>query len=145
MRTLILTEKPSVAEDFARALGCKRREGYFENGEYIITWAFGHLFEISDDSLPKRWELEGLPIFPERFEYKLRSSQAGKQFKVISYPTSDAEYLSESSIPLFKEVLKRLKREYLVEKVGKVGKLVFDDRKLTDHHAIISSRDEEED
>jgi DNA topoisomerase-3 len=90
MRTLILTEKPSVAEDFARALGCKRREGYFENGEYIITWAFGHLFEISDENLPKRWELEGLPIFPERFEYKLRSSQAGKQFKVIKGLLSQA-------------------------------------------------------
>ena len=83
MKTLILTEKPSVAEDFAKALQCKRRDGYFENGEYVITWAFGHLFEISDEDLPKRWELETLPIFPERFEYKLRSSQAGKQFKVI--------------------------------------------------------------
>jgi len=90
MRTLILTEKPSVAEDFAKALGCKRREGYFENGEYVITWAFGHLFEISDENLPKKWELEGLPIFPERFEYKLRSSQAGKQFKVIKGLLSQA-------------------------------------------------------
>jgi DNA topoisomerase-3 len=90
MRTLILTEKPSVAEDFAKALGCKRREGYFENGEYVITWAFGHLFEISDDSLPKKWELEGLPLFPERFEYKLKSSQAGKQFKVIKGLLSQA-------------------------------------------------------
>jgi DNA topoisomerase-3 len=83
MKTLILTEKPSVAEDFARALQCKRREGYYEGGEYVITWALGHLFEISDENLPKKWELSGLPIFPERFEYKLRSSQAGKQFKVI--------------------------------------------------------------
>jgi DNA topoisomerase-3 len=83
MKTLILTEKPSVAEDFAKALQCKRRDGYFENGEYVITWAFGHLFEISDEGIPQKWSLEGLPIFPERFEYKLRSSQAGKQFKVI--------------------------------------------------------------
>jgi DNA topoisomerase-3 len=90
MKTLILTEKPSVAEDFAKALQCKRRDGYFENGEYVITWAFGHLFEISDEDLPKRWELETLPIFPERFEYKLRSSQAGKQFKVIKGLLSQA-------------------------------------------------------
>jgi len=90
MRTLILTEKPSVAEDFARALGCRRRDGYYEGGEYVITWALGHLFEISDENLPKRWDLEDLPIFPERFEYKLRSSQAGKQFKVIKGLLSQA-------------------------------------------------------
>jgi len=65
--------------------------------------------------------------------------------KAISYPRSDAEYLSESSVSLVKEVLKRLNREDLVEKVEKVGKRVFDDRKLTDHHAIIPLRDEEED
>uniref|UniRef100_A0A7C5T1U0 DNA topoisomerase n=1 Tax=Thermocrinis ruber TaxID=75906 RepID=A0A7C5T1U0_9AQUI len=90
MKTLILTEKPSVAEDFAKALQCRRKEGYFENGEYIITWAYGHLFEVSDENLPKRWDLNELPIFPERFEYKLRSSQAGKQFKVIKGLLSQA-------------------------------------------------------
>jgi DNA topoisomerase-3 len=65
--------------------------------------------------------------------------------KAVSYPRSDAEYLSESSISLVKEVLKRLKREDLIERVEKVGKRVFDDRKLTDHHAIIPLRDEAED
>jgi DNA topoisomerase-3 len=65
--------------------------------------------------------------------------------KAISYPRSDAEYLSESSVSLVKDVLKRLKREDLIERVEKVGKRVFDDRKLTDHHAIIPLRDEEED
>jgi len=90
VNTLILTEKPSVAEDFAKALQCRRKEGYFENGEYVITWAFGHLFEISDENLPKKWELDGLPIFPEKFEYKLKSSQAGKQFKVIKGLLSQA-------------------------------------------------------
>jgi DNA topoisomerase-3 len=83
MKTLILTEKPSVAEDFAKALGCRRREGYYEGGEYVITWALGHLFEISDEGIPQKWSLDSLPIFPEKFEYKLKSSQAGKQFKVI--------------------------------------------------------------
>jgi DNA topoisomerase-3 len=64
--------------------------------------------------------------------------------KAISYPRSDAEYLSESSVSLVKDVLKALKREDLVEKVGKAGRRVFDDSKLTDHHAIIPLRDEEE-
>jgi len=90
VKTLILTEKPSVAEDFAKALQCKRRDGYFENGEYVITWAFGHLFEISDENLPQKWSLDELPIFPERFDYRLKSSQASKQFKVIKGLLSQA-------------------------------------------------------
>jgi DNA topoisomerase-3 len=106
MKTLILTEKPSVAEDFAKALQCKRKEGYFENGEYFIAWAFGHLFEISDENLPQKWELESLPIFPERFEYKLRSSQAGKQFKVI------------------KELLARAERVVVATDAGREGELI---------------------
>jgi DNA topoisomerase-3 len=106
VKTLILTEKPSVAEDFARALGCRRREGYYEGGEYVITWALGHLFEISDENLPKRWNLEDLPIFPERFEYKLRSSQAGKQFKVI------------------KELLRQTERVIVATDAGREGELI---------------------
>ena len=106
MKTLILTEKPSVAEDFARAIQCKRREGYFENGEYVITWAFGHLFEISDEGLSKKWDLNELPLFPERFEYKLKSSQAGKQFKVI------------------KELLARAERVVVATDAGREGELI---------------------
>ena len=45
-KTLILTEKPSVARDIAKALkGCKEKQGYIDCGEYLIAWAFGHLFE----------------------------------------------------------------------------------------------------
>ncbi|MCI4454849.1 MAG: hypothetical protein JHC25_07930 [Thermodesulfobacterium sp.] len=106
IKTLILTEKPSVAEDFARALGCKRKDGYFEGGEYVITWAFGHLFEISDENLPQKWELGNLPIFPERFEYKLRSSQAGKQFRVI------------------KELLAKAERVIVATDAGREGELI---------------------
>jgi DNA topoisomerase-3 len=106
MKTLILTEKPSVAEDFARAIQCKRREGYFENGEYVITWAFGHLFEISDEGFSKKWDLKELPLFPERFEYKLKSSQAGKQFKVI------------------KELLARVERVVVATDAGREGELI---------------------
>jgi len=106
VKTLILTEKPSVAEDFARALGCRRKDGYYEGGEYAITWALGHLFEISDENLPKRWDLEDLPIFPERFEYKLRSSQAGRQFKVI------------------KELLGQTERVIVATDAGREGELI---------------------
>jgi DNA topoisomerase-3 len=83
MKILILTEKPSQARDFAKALGnCKQKEGYYDCGKYIITWAVGHLFEIDDSVAPKKWSLETLPIYPEKFKLKLRRG-GGKQFKVI--------------------------------------------------------------
>ena len=83
-RILILTEKPSVARDIAKALKtCKEKQGYIDCGNYVITWAFGHLFEIDTDSIAgKGWKLETLPIFPKEFKLKLRKGM-GKQFKVI--------------------------------------------------------------
>jgi DNA topoisomerase-3 len=83
MKILILTEKPSQARDFAKALGnCKQKEGYYDCGKYIITWAVGHLFEIDGSVAPTKWSLETLPIYPEKFKLKLRRG-GGKQFKVI--------------------------------------------------------------
>ena len=75
LKTLILTEKPSVARDFASALGIRgKKEGYMEDSRYIITWAVGHLVELSapEDYDPrwKTWRLETLPIIPEAFQYK---------------------------------------------------------------------------
>ncbi|HID04513.1 MAG TPA: type IA DNA topoisomerase, partial [Aigarchaeota archaeon] len=67
---LILTEKPSVAVDIAKSLGrFDRKDGYLEAGDYTVTWAFGHLFEIDDSIVPERWELSTLPVFPEEFRY----------------------------------------------------------------------------
>jgi len=80
---LILIEKPSQARDFAKALGdCKKREGYFDCGKYLVVWSLGHLFQIDDSIAPKKWSLQTLPILPEQFKLKLRRG-AGKQFKVI--------------------------------------------------------------
>jgi DNA topoisomerase-3 len=73
-KTLILTEKPSVANDFARALNVKGRyDGYIENNSFVITWAIGHLVELKkpEDYHPrwKYWQMDTLPIMPESFEY----------------------------------------------------------------------------
>lgn len=75
MKTLILTEKPSVAADFAKALNVNgRKDGYIEDKNYIITWAVGHLVELLEpdeyDSKWKSWRLDMLPIIPDKFQYK---------------------------------------------------------------------------
>ncbi len=75
MKTLIITEKPSVAMDIARVLGgFTRHDGYLEKSEMIISWAVGHLVELAmpqdyDPALEK-WNIDALPILPERFQLK---------------------------------------------------------------------------
>jgi len=85
--TLILTEKPSVARDFAKALGVGGKgDGFIEGKSYIITWAVGHLVELAEpadyDGKWKRWSLHTLPILPERLKYRPIPS-VEKQLAVI--------------------------------------------------------------
>ncbi len=86
---LCITEKPSVGADIAKILGADvRRDGYFEGGNYCVTWTFGHLCELKDpaDYTPdwKRWSLSALPMIPERFGIKLKDDKGIKhQFEVI--------------------------------------------------------------
>lgn len=87
MKTLILTEKPSVARDFANALkGSKAADGHIESDDYVITWAIGHLlapFDPEDyDQKYKRWNLATLPIIPSEFKFKAQS-KTKKQLDVI--------------------------------------------------------------
>jgi len=85
-KTLILCEKPSVAADFAKALQAGRREGFFESGNHVITFAFGHLLELfSPDDYDKSlgtWELSQLPILPRQFQFKPVAS-GKKQLAII--------------------------------------------------------------
>lgn len=85
MKTLLLTEKPSQGMDFVRALPDKfqRKDGYCEGSKYIVTWAYGHLFEIDTEEIAgKKWKLDTLPVFPKFFKYKVIKG-VGKQFRVI--------------------------------------------------------------
>lgn len=73
-KKLIITEKPSVARDFARVLKVSgNRNGSIENDEYVITWCVGHLVEMVYpevyDSKYKSWKLEDLPFLPEKYKY----------------------------------------------------------------------------
>lgn len=84
---IIITEKPSVARQFAAALNVSgNRDGYIENSEWIITWAVGHLVTLSYpekyDERYKKWNLADLPFLPSDYKYEVISS-AAKQFKVI--------------------------------------------------------------
>jgi len=67
---LVIAEKPSVAMDIARALGRpERKDGYVVSGNYVVTWATGHMLEIDEGIAPRRWRLEDLPVFPREFRY----------------------------------------------------------------------------
>jgi DNA topoisomerase-3 len=76
MKSLIIAEKPSVAADLARALGRVPKKGdYYENDEYVISSAVGHVVELlMPEDIDKKkygfWRLETLPIIPEKFELK---------------------------------------------------------------------------
>ncbi len=87
MTDLILTEKFSVASDFAKALGVKKKgDGFFNGDEYVITWAVGHLVELYEpddyDKNLKKWKIETLPLIPEQFKYK-PIKKTYRQFKTI--------------------------------------------------------------
>ncbi len=75
-KTLIIAEKPSVAQDLARALGKIPKKGdHFENDEYVISSAVGHVVELEmPEDIDKKkygfWRLETLPIIPEKFGLK---------------------------------------------------------------------------
>lgn len=73
-KSLIITEKPSVAQEFARVLGVTgRKNGYIENQDYVVTWCVGHLVGLvypeSYDIKYKKWRLEDLPFLPEEYKY----------------------------------------------------------------------------
>ena len=84
---LIIAEKPSVALSIAKALNIKgSRDGYIENGEYIISWCVGHLvaaaFPEEYDAKYSKWNYADLPIIPDNFKYKIYGDKQ-KQFKVV--------------------------------------------------------------
>ena len=106
----IIAEKPSLARNIVAGLGTlTKKNGYFENDKYIVTWAFGHLFslcDVEDYSFPEadkpnntdiseadelsterkkqKWTMDNLPCYPKKFRFRLKSDDDGvkKQFAV---------------------------------------------------------------
>lgn len=93
MKNLYIAEKPSVAREFAKALGMKgaatagARDGYLEIEDTIVTWCVGHLItmsypEVYDPSL-KKWSFDTIPFIPEEYKYEIIGASS-KQFQVVS-------------------------------------------------------------
>ncbi len=90
MKHLFIAEKPSVAQEFAKALGVKGSgsgQGYIENADYIVTWCVGHLVNMSYpeayDEKMKKWSMETIPFIPEKYKYEVIGS-VKKQFDIVS-------------------------------------------------------------
>ncbi|MEJ8734966.1 MULTISPECIES: DNA topoisomerase III [Mediterraneibacter] len=87
-KSVYIAEKPSVAQEFAKALklNIKRRDGYLEAEDAIVTWCVGHLVTMSYpeeyDPALKRWSLHTLPFIPEKFKYEVIQNVA-KQFEIV--------------------------------------------------------------
>lgn len=92
MKKLFIAEKPSVAQQFAQALGMKnvrRGDGFLENEDYVVTWCVGHLVQLSYpaayDEKFQKWSFDTLPFIPKADEWKYEVSKGtAKQFAVVA-------------------------------------------------------------
>src|SRR5437762_2756125 len=93
-KSLIITEKPSVATDIAKALGgFKKGKDYFDNERYVISWAVGHLFELAVPASMKeqdKWDMTKLPIMPLEFELEPADKMRGR-VNVLRKLTNDKD------------------------------------------------------
>ena len=86
-KTLVLAEKPSVARDLAKVLGCSQNSnGFISGSKYIVTWALGHLVTLADPEVYsdkyKSWRIEDLPMLPKKMELVV-IRETSKQFGVV--------------------------------------------------------------
>lgn len=87
MKHLVIAEKPSVARDIARVLGCgKKNNSYMEGKDYVVTWALGHLVTLADPEeygeQYKTWRLDTLPMLPDRWKLVV-IRQTSKQYHAV--------------------------------------------------------------
>ena len=88
-KSLFIAEKPSVANEFAKALkeNMRKKDGYLESDNYVVTWCVGHLVtmsypEVYDEKL-KKWSVDTLPFIPDNFLYEVIPA-VKKQFDIVS-------------------------------------------------------------
>ncbi|PZE21788.1 DNA topoisomerase III [Paenibacillus xerothermodurans] len=95
MKSLVLAEKPSVAKEIARVLGCNQKQKhYIEGPNYVVTWALGHLVTLAEpedyDVKYKTWELGDLPLLPDQMKLKV-IKETTPQFRAISQLANRAD------------------------------------------------------
>lgn len=88
MKSLVLAEKPSVAKEIARVLGCtQKNKSYIEGPKYVVTWALGHLVTLAEpedyDPKYRTWNLEDLPLLPPKMNLKVMK-ETSHQFKAVA-------------------------------------------------------------
>ena len=84
---LVIAEKPSVAQAYAKVLGAtNRNDGYLEGNGYLVSWCIGHLVELAPpnvyDEKYVKWSIADLPILPQKWQY-LVSASTKKQFGIL--------------------------------------------------------------
>lgn len=159
---LIIAEKPSLGRNIAAGLGnFQRRDGYLENQQCIITWAFGHLFSLADiefyqPSADGRWSMDNLPCFPKEFQYELRKGKDKqpddgviKQFRVIESLCNrddvdtivnagdadrEGEIIVRNCISKALKTPKTLKRLWLPDQTPQTVQAAFSDMKNEDEY-----------
>lgn len=127
-KQLFISEKPSVAQEFAKALKFNgtKQDGYMESDSMIITWCVGHLVTMSYpdsyDPTLKRWSLQSLPFLPKEFKYEIIPS-VSKQFKIV------------------KKLLNRkdVKTIYICTDSGREGEYIY---RLVDQMAMVNEEKE---
>ena len=133
-KKLLITEKPSVAREFAKVLNINgtNKNGYLESDEWIITWCVGHLVTMSypekyDEKL-KFWRLDTLPFLPKEYKYEVISS-VQNQFNIIkgllTREDVDTIYVSTDSGREGEYIYRLVEQETGVK--GKVRKRVWID------------------
>ncbi len=85
--TLVIAEKPSVAQTIAAALGVKnKKDGYMEGGGYLISWCVGHLVQLAEAAAYgeqyKKWSYDSLPVLPQEWQYDVSKGKE-KQFNIL--------------------------------------------------------------
>lgn len=127
-KSLFISEKPSVAQEFAKALkrNFKRQDGYLEAEDCVVTWCYGHLVtmsypEVYDPTL-KRWSFDTLPFIPKEFKYEVIPS-VKKQYNIV------------------KQLLNRndVEKIYVCTDSGREGEYIY---RLVDQMAKVSKKKE---
>ena len=113
-KKLLITEKPSVAMEFAKALkvNTTRKNGYLESDEYLITWCVGHLVTMSYpevyDEKYKMWRFDTLPFIPTEWKYEIIDS-VRNQFEIVKFRkgNDDKDLSINGKCPYFRVIIRK--------------------------------------